>query len=104
MSETYVITGTGVTAKATITKDPDAVLDYTFDWATYLEDISDTISSKEIVVDTGITCDSSTISGSTVIAWISGGIAGMIYRVTCRITTAAGRIDDRSIYIAIKER
>lgn len=41
---------------------------------------------------------------NTVVAWISGGTAGTTYRVTCRIVTAGGRTDDRSIFIKVKER
>jgi len=104
MSETYVVTGTGADAKSTITKDPDAVLDYTFDWSEWLDNIVDTISSMEIVAETGITCNNSNVAGKTAIAWISGGTAGTTYRVTCRIVTAGGRTDDRSIFIKAKER
>jgi len=103
-TETYVETGTGASTKYTITKDPDSVLDYTFDWEAWLALISDTIASEEVVVETGITCDSSTISVDTVIVWISGGTAGETYRVTCRIVTTGGRTDDRSIFIKVKER
>ena len=103
-TETYVVTGTGADAKYTIVKDPNAILDYTFDWSEWLDAITDTIASQSIVAETGITNDSSSISGKTVIAWISGGTAGNTYRVTCRIVTAGGRTDDRSIFIKVKER
>lgn len=104
MSETYVVTGTGASAKSTITKDPDAVLDYIFDWSAWLAEITDTIATNSIIVETGITCDSDSIVDDTVVAWISGGTAGTTYRVTCRIVTAGGRTDDRSIFIKIAER
>jgi len=104
MTDTYIETGTAPNIKYTITKDPDAVLDYTFDWTAWLDAITDTIASKVIVVETGITNDSSIIDGKTVITWISGGTAGNTYRVACRIVTAGGRTDDRSIFIKIKER
>ena len=104
MTDTYVVTGTGTSAKNTIVKDPDAVLDYTWDWGGWLDDITDTISSHEMVVETGVVCDSSSIVAKTVVAWISGGIAGTTYRVACRVVTAGGRTDDRSIFIKIKER
>lgn len=106
MSETFTIIGTGASAKYMITKDPDAVLDYIFDWGDYLTEIDDTINSHEIVVPEGdeIVCDSSSIVEDTVVAWVSGGTAGTTYRVTCRIATVGGRTDDRSIFIKIKER
>ena len=103
-TETYVITGIGTDAKATIVKDPDAVLDYTFDWTAWLALVSDTLSSQTVLVDTGITCDSSSISGTTVIVWLSGGSVGVTYGITCRIVTANGRTDDRSIFVKIKQR
>src|SRR5512145_949464 len=103
MSDTYVVTGSGVDAKYTITKDPNAVLDYIFDWTLWLDGVSDSISSVSTVVDTGITCDSSIVSGKTVIVWISGGTAGTTYRVACRIVTTGSRIDDRSSFMKVKE-
>lgn len=103
-TETYTETGTAPNVKYTIIKDPDATLDYPFDWEEWLALVSDSIASQEIIVETGITCDSSEISGDIVIAWISGGTAGTTYRVTCRIVTDGGRTDDRSIFIKVKER
>ena len=101
MTDTYVISASG---KATILKDPQAKLDYVWDWAAWLIDISDTISSHLITVETGITLDSSAIMASTVVAFISGGTVGATNKATCRITTAGGRIEERSIYIKIVER
>jgi hypothetical protein len=88
----------------TIIKDPDAVLDYTIDWTAWLDDVSDTISSKTIIVPGGITNSTSTIVGKTVVIWLSGGTAGTTYQVVCRIVTAGGRTDDRSIFIEVRER
>lgn len=104
MTDTYIESGTAPSLKYTILKDPDAVLDYIFNWGDWLDDVTDTISSHEMVPETGITVDSSSIVSQTVVAFISGGTVGTTYRVACRIETAAGRTDDRSIYIKIKER
>ena len=101
MVDTYDVTNPN---KPTIIKDPNAVLDYTFDWTLWLDDVVDAIATKSIVAATGITVDSSQISGKKVIVWLSGGTAGQKYQVTCRITTAGGRTDDRSIFIKMKER
>lgn len=102
MTDTYVVDAT--TGKATILKDPQAVLDYIFDWAAWLTDISDTLATHVVTPDAGITLDSSSIVGSTVVAWLSGGTAGTTYRVACKITTTGGRTDERSIFIKVKER
>jgi hypothetical protein len=104
MTDTYIETGTAPNLKYTILKDPDAVLDYIFNWEDWLDDVLDTITSHEMVAETGITVDSSTIEDKTVVAWISGGEVGTTYRLASRIVTAGGRTDDRSIYIKIKER
>nr|WP_295383547.1 hypothetical protein [Pseudoxanthomonas sp.] len=90
-------------AKPTITKDPNAVLDYSLDLAAWLTDISDTLSALSVTAS-GATVDSSAISGTKCIAWISGGTAGETVTVTFRFTTAGGRTDDRSIYLKIKDR
>lgn len=89
----------------TFFKDPNAVLDYGFDWSQWLDD-SEVISGYVITI-TGSTLvnahDSSTTSGS-VIVWLSGGIVGQRYPVACRITTDAGRTDERTIKIDVRER
>lgn len=97
--ETYTITN----GKASITKDPNAVLDYSLDLATWLTDVSDTLASLSVTAS-GCTVDSSAISGTKCIAWVSGGVAGETASVTFRWTTSGGRTDDRTIYLKIKER
>lgn len=101
MVDTYVVSASG---KAIIVKDPQAKLDYVFDWTLWLADIADTIVSQVITVDAGITLFSSGVVGATVVAFISGGTVGTTYRASCKITTTAGRIDERSIFIKIVER
>jgi len=43
-------------------------------------------------------------TGTRVRAWISGGTVGQAAAATCRITTAGGRVDDRTLTFTIKER
>jgi hypothetical protein len=87
-----------------IKKDPAAVLDYTLDWSTDGWLGIDTIASVVWAVPAGITqtAASNTTTGATV--WLSGGTLATSYTVTCRITTAAGRTDERSFRIIIKDR
>lgn len=85
-----------------ITKDPDATLDYTLDWSTWLG--ADTIASVAWTLPSGITLETQSNTTTTATAWISGGSAGVTYRVTCRITTAGSRIDDRSFRLNVAER
>lgn len=100
MADTYDLTNP---AKPSITKDPNAVLDYSIDLAAWLTDVSDTLASVAVTTS-GCTVDSSTTSGTKCIAWVSGGVAGETASVTFRFTTTGGRTDDRTIYLKIKER
>lgn len=100
MADTYDLTNP---AKPTITKDPNAVLDYSLDLSAWLTDIGDTLASLT-VTPIGCTANSSAISGTKCVAWISGGTAGETATVTFRFTTTGGRTDDRTIYLKMKER
>lgn len=83
-------------------KDPDATLDYGIDWSEWLG--ADTIASVTWVVPAGLTKESQSNTTTAAYAWLSGGTAGETYPVVCRITTAAGRIDDRTLEIVCRER
>jgi hypothetical protein len=85
------------------TKDPDAVLDYGFDWSQWLSP-NEQIVTSTMIASSGINVNSSmnTISQTTV--WLSGGTAGFPYTITNRITTNQGRTDDRTITIRVAQR
>lgn len=95
-------------------KDPDAVLDYVFNWGEWLAS-GDTISSKTITPASGLTVNSSSIvagtdrAGTAVTAgavqvWVQGGTDGSEYTLLCHIVTAGGRTDDRTMAIRIRSR
>ena len=84
-------------------KDPDAILDYVFDWSDWLQS-DETINSKTITVPTGITLESEAESGGLVTVWLSGGTAGTNYIVACKITTSSARTDERSMRIMVQDR
>jgi hypothetical protein len=86
----------------TFTKDPNAILDYSIDWTRWLA--GDQIAASEWIVASGLTkmADSTTATSATV--WLSGGTAGQSHIVTNRMTTAAGRTEDRSFTIRVEER
>lgn len=87
----------------TISHDPSAVLDYSVDWSAWLAS-GETISASTWVVSSGLTLASQSNTTTVATAWISGGTAPTDYRITNRITTSAGRTDDRSITIWCRER
>lgn len=106
--------------------DPNAVLDYSVDWK-YKSPASratgtnpdgwlaagETISSSTWTVPTGLTQlgpatsptapAPSQVDGKATI-WLTGGTAGDTYKLTNKIVTSAGRTDERSIQIDVKNR
>ena len=92
-----------------IKKDPDAVLDYNVDWTEWLVE-GDTIASDTWVVPEipqggdGITLESHSHDATSATAWISGGVIGEEYDVTCRINTVQGRTDDRTFTLVVESR
>jgi hypothetical protein len=84
-------------------KDPSAVLDWAFDWTDWLA-TSETIANHTITADTGLKVDSSAENNGKITVWLSGGTAGINYKVACKITTSAGRTDERTIWIKVVDR
>lgn len=110
-------------AAPTIVKDPDAILDYSFDWSLWICD-DDTITALETLTTGTLVVDSTLIESVPAIladpeadppvefvigrhittAVVSGGTPGATETVTHRITTAEGRTDDRTMFFKVKER
>jgi hypothetical protein len=86
----------------TFTKDPDAILDYAVDWSRWLA--GDAIAASLWIVPAGLTKVTESKTATKAIVWLSGGSEGQTYTVTNRITTAAGRTEDRSFTIRVEER
>jgi hypothetical protein len=92
-------------SQTTYYKDPEAILDWVFDWSQWLA-VGETISTRTVTVATGLTKDSDSITGTstTVTVWLSGGTAGVSYTVACKITTSSARTDERTITIRVRQR
>ena len=84
-------------------KDPDATLDYGFDWSEWLS-TGETLSSATWTVPSGITQVSDLITTDDSVIWLSGGTAGTNYYVACKITTSSSRIDERTMTIIVRNR
>ncbi len=84
-------------------KDPDAVLDFGFNWATWLQ-TGETISSVTWTVPSGIvkTAQDDYVTAASI--WLSGGTAGTNYNVACKIVTTLGRTDERTMTISVRNR
>jgi hypothetical protein len=87
-----------------IVKDPQARLDYKFDWTDWLG--SDTIASSSFSFSSGagIAIDSQSHDDTSATVWLTGGTAGMSATVTCHITTSFNRQDDRSFTVIVQDR
>lgn len=83
-------------------KDPNAVLDYTFDWQRWLQS-GETISTVT-VTGTNVTIDSNSETGGVVTVWLSGGTAGTEATVAVKIATSDSRTDERSLALPVAER
>jgi hypothetical protein len=95
-------------------KDPHAVLDYKWDFKPLTHGVagatSDYLANGETVVtatvtpQAGLTVDSYSITdtGTSVTAWFSTSTADNEYTAVCHFTTSAGRTDDRSIIVAVR--
>lgn len=89
---------------AAIKKDPDATLDYMVDWSDWLAPLADVIVSVLWVPSAGITVESFSNTSATATAFVSGGVVDVDEFLTCRITTAGGRTDDRTIHFSMIDR
>lgn len=84
-------------------KGATEVLDYKFDWSDWLAE-GETVNTCTVAADTGLTVDSDSITdtNTTVTVWLSGGVAGQKYKVTCTVVTSAARTGMR--YMTIRMR
>lgn len=83
------------------------VKDYRLEWDLriwmngQLTDVGDTVTTSAWVVEAGITKDSDTKTTTSTTIWLSGGIVGVEYTLTNRVTTAQGRTYERSILVNV---
>jgi hypothetical protein len=83
-------------------KDPDEVLDYAIDWKARLA--GDAIASSAWTVPTGLTENSSSVSGTKTVLWLSGGTLDQSYSILNRITTTGGRTMDQSVTLSVRSK
>ena len=83
-------------------KDPDEIVNFGIDWADYLG--AETITSSGWNVPSDITEIAATFTENQAIIRIAGGVLGVTYRITNRITTSAEETVDQSIDIEVIEK
>ncbi len=85
--------------------DPDAVLEYFCEWQRWLAPFGDSLDTSAWLISPDTLArglETRTETRATI--ELSGAQAGQVYLVTNHIETAAGRKDDRSIYLVGRER
>jgi hypothetical protein len=87
------------------TKDPSDVLDYSFDVNEFLmlSTPPDTIAGVVWLVPAGLTAGAQYHAAGVATIWLSGGAAGETYTLTATVTTAAGRVVERSLVLPVRE-
>lgn len=93
--------------RPTISHDVNADLDYSEDWTQWLLQAGgDSIQSAIMILEAPLLPGAQPVAwdANTVTGWVTGGTVNKTLRVTFRITTVAGRVDDRSVFLRCKER
>jgi hypothetical protein len=92
---------------AIFVKDPGAVVDYAVDWsAGYLGTQAITASDWQVVPATpdGIAVEVSRIDAGATVVTLSGGVAGIVYRISNKVGFSDGRSDERTLVVRVEER
>lgn len=87
-------------------KDPAAVVDYSVDWSAWLDGDALAASSWSVSpasLTDGVAVGATSHTAETATAWLSAGAPGENYTVTNRVTTAAGRTDERSFVVMVRD-
>lgn len=95
-----------------ITHDPNAKLDYWFDWNVASPATGKTWLDGDTITSATVTCDDPTVAitsvthtDTTVGCWVAVTSATVSpVKLKCHIVTAAGREDDRTMLITVAER
>lgn len=92
-------------------KPPGAALDYTIDWASAYLAPSETLEADlgwSVTPDEpdagGLVLVSNSLDGGATTARVSGGRLGSSYRLSSKIRTSLGRIDERAVLIRVGQR
>ena len=89
----------------TFIKQPADTKDYDIDYSEWLT-LNDNVESVVVAVegtDALLSVVSTFIVDPIVKIWLSGGTAGVTYKVTCTMTSADGRIQQDEFKIKVKE-
>lgn len=84
--------------------DPQAKLDYGFDWTAWLDTTETITASTWASAPTGLTLSAPTFDTVSTTVWVEGGATGTTYTLTNHVETSAGRADDRNFELVVRQR
>ena len=88
-------------------KDPESNVDFSIDWSAWLQN-SETIASAAWTVEpsgeSSVSLGTQSVGTTVASIFVSGGILGHCYRLTCQATSSEGRSAERSIVLRIMEQ
>ena len=110
-SRTYVVPtdtsisiyGAGVARPFVWIMDPDAILDFAWDWGDWLAEVDDALESVSVPSGAQIQVLASGVVGTKSVCVLTGIEPGT-WPLTFSIVTAAGRRDDRTIFLEVRNR
>lgn len=86
-----------------VRKRPDDTLDYDVEFERWLSD-GDVITSATATADpVSLVVESVAVFGTIAKVWLSGGAAGMSYKINVTATTAQGRIKEVTFNVRVVE-
>lgn len=77
---------------------PGAILDYGFNWSSWLQAGETIVSSTWTIDPTLVLSSSQNVSGVTS-TFVNGGTLGSVYTLINTITTSNGRVDSRTMIL-----
>jgi hypothetical protein len=84
-------------------KQPAENLDYEFDWIDWMPEGDSIVSFTVSVSPSGLILGNQSNTPTSVRQFVSSGMDGTDYTITCRITTNQGRIDEEEITLLVRE-
>jgi hypothetical protein len=82
---------------------PGAILDYGFNWSSWLQAGETIVSSTWTIDPTLVLSSSQNVSGVTS-TFVNGGTLGSVYTLINTITTSNGRVDSRALILSCQNK
>lgn len=87
----------------TVRKRPDDQLDYDVEFERWLSDGDSIQDATATAEPTGASADRVEVFGTVVKVWLSGGEAGMSYKINVTVSTAEGRVKEVAFNLRVAE-